>query len=396
MALILLDGGETSVLVDGGVVREVSARGGVPAGARRVDCVGNAVRPGEVNAHTHLYSGLAPLGMPAPAPPPENFVQILERVWWRLDRALDEASLAASARLYLAEALLLGTTSVVDHHESPAFVAGSLDVLGDAAESVGCRLVTCYGATDRNGGPPEGEAGLAECRRFVRDNRRPNVSGVVGLHASFTVSDATVTRAGDLARELGVPMHVHVAEDSADVVDAKRRGAPGPLERLTALGALPRGSIVAHGVCLSAEQVAAADAAGLWLVHNPRSNAGNRVGRAEALSASRHVALGTDGWAADMRQERTAAVVPIAPDASRSLARALWGVSFELEPNAAADLVVWHRAEDADLPGVAPRHVIVGGRLVVEDGRLCGADLGTIRAEAARQAERLFARMRSL
>lgn len=397
MALIFLDGGSApSIVIEGGLVRDVRLGGAVPEGARRLDCVGNVVRPGEVNAHTHLYSGLAPLGMPAPAVPPQSFVEILERVWWRLDRALDAESLSAAARHYLAESLLFGTTTVVDHHESPSFIEGSLDVLGDAAESIGCRLVTCYGATDRNGGVDEGEAGLAECHRFARENRRPRVKGVVGVHASFTVSDATVMRAGELARELSSPVHVHVAEDAADVDDARRRGAAGPLERLKALGALPRGSIVAHGVCLSREQVAQADRDGLWLVHNPRSNANNKVGRAESLAASRHVALGTDGFAADMRAERAAAVVPIRPDAARALAAELWGMPFAVEPNSAADLVVWRSADDAERPGARPRHVIVGGQLVVEDGRLVTADVGAIRAEAERQAERLFARMRDL
>lgn len=397
MALIFLDGGSApSIVLEDGVVRDVRLGGDVPAAAHRLDCVGNVVRPGEVNAHSHLYSGLAPLGMPAPAVAPRNFVEILQRVWWRLDRALDADSLSAAARYYLAESLLLGTTAVVDHHESPSFIAGSLDVLGDAAASVGCRLVTCYGSTDRNGGAGEGEAGLEECRRFARENRRPWVKGIVGLHASFTVSDATVMRAGELARELSVPVHVHVAEDAADVDDARRRGAAGPLERLKALGALPRGSIVAHGVCLSREQVEQADRDGLWLVHNPRSNAGNKVGRAESLAASRHVALGTDGYEADMRAERAAAVVPIHPDASRALAAELWGLPFAVEPNSAADLVVWRSADDAERPGARPRHAIVGGQLVVEDGRLVSADFEAIRREASRQAERLFARMREL
>ena len=80
--------------------------------------------PGFVNAHTHIYSALAPYGMPPATPPPENFLQILERVWWRLDRALDEPSLRASARLYAAESLLYGTTTLIDHQESPSFIEG--------------------------------------------------------------------------------------------------------------------------------------------------------------------------------------------------------------------------------------------------------------------------------
>jgi cytosine/adenosine deaminase-related metal-dependent hydrolase len=257
-----------------------------------------------INAHTHVYSGLAPFGMPAPEPPPEAFLQILERVWWRLDRALDERSLRASARLYAAESRLLGTDTLIDHHESPSFVEGSLDVLADACEDFGLRAVLCYGATERNGGRDEARRGLAECRRFHRANRRPDVRGVVGLHASFTVSDDTAREAGELARELGTVVHVHVAEDGCDADDARRRGYAGPLERLLALGALPPGSILAHGVHLSAGQVRRARDAGLWIVQNPRSNRGNRVGYPGHHSESDRVALGTDGYPSDLAEEK--------------------------------------------------------------------------------------------
>ncbi len=148
---------------------------------------------GFVNAHTHLYSGLAPLGMPAPDRAPENFPEILERIWWRLDRALDARALRASARYYVAHALRLGTVALIDHHESPAFIEGSLDVLADACQALGMPALLCFGATERNGGREEARRGLAECRRFIRENRRPLVRGHVGLHASFTVSDENVS-----------------------------------------------------------------------------------------------------------------------------------------------------------------------------------------------------------
>jgi cytosine/adenosine deaminase-related metal-dependent hydrolase len=259
-----------------------------------------------VNAHTHLYSGLAPLGMPAPDRAPENFPEILERVWWRLDRALDARALRASARYYVAHALRLGTVALVDHHESPAFIEGSLDVLANACQELGMPALLCFGATERNGGRAEAERGLAECRRFIRENRRPLVRGVVGLHASFTVSDATIREAASLCAELGTVLHVHMAEDVADVEDARRRGYEGPLERLAALGALPVGSILAHGVHLTAAQVRDAAARGCWLVQNPRSNRGNCVGYPAALGASDRVALGTDGYPSDGAAEQDA------------------------------------------------------------------------------------------
>jgi hypothetical protein len=373
-----------------------------------------------VNAHTHLYSGLVPLGMPAPPRAPQSFVEILELVWWRLDRALDERSLRASARLYVAEALLAGTTTLVDHHESPCFIEGSLDVIAEEADRLGARLLVTYGATERNGGRDEARRGLAECARFIREGRFARVKGVVGLHASFTAGDETVREAGEMARALGVPVHVHVAEDRADVEDAKRRGYAGPLERLMALGAVPAGSILAHGVWLGEAQVQAADAAGAWLVQNPRSNAANKVGYPRHLGASDRVAVGTDGFPADMRAEDRA----LSEEAARNGDDEVWqrpghgAIRGEPPSTAAGPPIGW-------LPSLAYRHtggwrlckelfgeeirdtmlglegepqweVIAGGRPVVQEGRLVYGDIEEIRAHAREQAARLWARMAAL
>ncbi|MGZ7031406.1 MAG: amidohydrolase family protein [Thermoanaerobaculia bacterium] len=256
-------------------------------------------RSGDLNAHTHLYSGLAPFGMARPST--SNFLEILQKIWWRLDRALDERSLRAAARLYVAEALQLGTTMLIDHHESPNFIEGSLDVLADVCQELGMRALLCYGATERNFGRDEAVRGLRECERFIRSNRRPLVRGAVGLHASFTVSDDTIREAGDLCRSLGVRLHVHVAEDLCDVRDAQRRGYATPLQRLYVLGALVPGSILAHGVHLTDDDLGILERQELWVVENPRSNEANGVGRPPRLHS--HIALGTDGFPSDMAAE---------------------------------------------------------------------------------------------
>lgn len=349
---------------------------------------------GAINAHTHLYSGLAPLGMPAPDPEPETFLHILERVWWRLDRALDEESLRAAARLYVGEALLAGTTTLVDHHESPHFIEGSLDVLADVCEELGIRAVLCYGATERNGGRDEARRGLEECHRFITTNTRSMVRGVVALHASFTVSDETVVEAGEMCRELDSALHVHMAEAASDVEDARRRGYAGPLERLIALQALPPGSILAHGVHLDESQVRTASEHGLWLVQNPRSNRGNGVGYPSSLAASRRVAVGTDGYPARLEDEVQALIegaVEHGDDEASVVSRLAAGHLLAAEllgDEVHADAVF--RGDD----GV--QTVVVGSRTVVEDGRLTGADIRSIRSEAARQAPRLWARMKAL
>jgi cytosine/adenosine deaminase-related metal-dependent hydrolase len=306
--------------------------------------------------------------MPTPAHSPGSFLEILELVWWRLDRALDERSLRAAARYYVAEALAAGTGALVDHHESPNFIEGSLDVLADECQALGMPALLCYGATERNGGRTEAQRGLAECRRFARDNRRPLVRGLVGVHASFTVSDDTLREAGELCQEVNTVLHVHLAEDGADVADARQRGYAGPLERLRALGALPRGSILAHGVHLTRDQVREAERLGCWLVHNPRSNRGNRVGYASRLAASRRVALGTDGYRSDMLEE---------VQALRQEARA-----------------------NGDDESRAEQCLAAGGALMTERfGEVparCespAANLEPIAAEAAAEAQRLWQRM---
>jgi cytosine/adenosine deaminase-related metal-dependent hydrolase len=364
-----------------------------------------ALSTGCVNAHTHIYSGLAPFDMPTPRETPVSFIEILERVWWRLDRALDAEALRAAARFYVAEALLHGTTALIDHHESPDFIEGSLDVIADACQELGMRALLCYGATERNGGRDEARRGLTECRRFIGANARPLVRGAVGLHASFTVSDQTVRQAAALCLELGTVLHVHVAEDVADVLDAMKRGARGPLERLLSLDALPAGSILAHGVHLTEPQVRLADQHRLWLIQNPRSNEGNGVGYPRALWASTRVALGTDGYPSDLHAELDALArlaryhpheepagatgVVQRLEAGRRLIRerfgpeSLSGDRVALEPGGPG-------------AGCRARTVAVAGRVVVEDGRLVTADLAEIRAHAREQAARLWPRMEAI
>jgi cytosine/adenosine deaminase-related metal-dependent hydrolase len=382
--------GRSVAIVDGRVVAAA------PQGATHLACADGEIEPGAVCAHTHLYSGLARYGMPPADPPPRNFLEILQKVWWRLDRALDGESLRAAARDYVARALLAGTTTLVDHHESPNLIEGSLTILAEACEEIGVRALVCYGASERNFGREEARRGLAECRRVAVS---PLVRGLVGLHAGFTISDETAREAGALARELQTVVHVHIAEDQADVDDARRRGCPGPLERLLSLDALPQGSILAHGVRLNRDEVRRAADAGCWFVHNPRSNEGNRVGYAGALSAAKRVALGVDGWDPDMAAEDAAlrrlagqngdADVGGRLAMGSTLAAERFGAEAEpLAPGSLGDLVVRR-------DGVVWR-VVVGGRVVVENGVLATADTAAITAEARAQATRLWARMATI
>jgi len=314
-----------------------------------------AHRPDLVIAHTHLYAALA-RWMPLPPVPAGDLGAILEQIWWRLDRALDERSLRMAARVGIADAVAAGATCLFDHHESPRFIDGSLDVIADEMERAGVRGVVAYGITARNGGAAEWRAGLAENERFLRENRRPLVRGLVGVHACFTVPDPALGAAADLARVHGTGLHLHVAEDAVDR-DAVRR-----LEQADAL--VPR-SVFAHAVHLGEDEIRRLAALPGWLVHNPRSNRGNGVGYARLGAAGARVALGTDGWDGDVLAEAAALsecaaaafeVVDVDArlEAGRRLAREHFGdtpcrpraVGYDADEARAEALRVWARMQE--------------------------------------------------
>jgi putative selenium metabolism protein SsnA len=387
-------------------------------GEEVLDLDGALVLPGLVNAHTHLYSALA-RGMPGPGEPPRGFVEILEKVWWRLDRALDEESVHLSGLVGAIEAARSGTTVLVDHHASPSCVPGSLATLRRAVEEVGLRAVLCYETTDRNGLDGR-DAGIAENRAFLASGPTALTRGRVGAHASFTLSDESLDLLSAAARDLGSSVHIHVAEDRFDVEDSRRRCGAGVVERLRRHGLLGPGALLAHGVHLAPEEVAEAQEAGAWLLHCPRSNMNNAVGRAPT-TAFRRAALGTDGLDQNMLAEGRAAFLGMR-DAGRAdaagatlallvgghrLAGATFGLPLgRLDAGAPADLVVLDYRPPTPLTaenlaghllfGLDRSHVrstMVAGRFVLRDRRITGVDEAAVFAGARRAAETLWVRM---
>jgi len=335
--------------------------------------------PGLVCAHHHLYSALA-RGMPAPPRTPSGFVEILEMVWWRLDRALDLESIRWSAMLGALEALERGCTAVIDHHESPEAIEGSLTVIADACAEVGVRVNCAYGITDRHGA--DGALrGLAENERFLRDGGR----GMVGVHAAFTCTDGTLEAAAGLAAEMGVGVHVHVAEGPGDA-DA--------VDRLRDLAA--DDWMLVHGVHLPDDHGLAGT-----MVHNPRSNMNNAVGYARPARFANPIALGSDGIGADMLDEFRLAYVRHREDDVTASPEAAWGwlaTGWDLFPEARSDRVTWSYADMdpwclAFTTGVGPLTVEVDGELVLVDGRPTRVDPDEIRARAAEEAVRLHRRI---
>lgn len=335
--------------------------------------------PGLVCAHHHLYSALA-RGMPAPPKTATTFQGILEQIWWRLDTALDLDMIEWSAKLAALEALEAGTTGIIDHHESPNAIEGSLSVVAKACAEVGVRVLTAYGVTDRHG-PDGARRGIEENRRFISEGG----NGLVGIHASFTCSQETLTAAADLADELGVGVHIHVCEGPED------RDAPAKLEGLT-----NDKWLLAHCVHLPTDHELNGT-----ILHNPMSNLNNAVGYANPARFGNPVALGTDGIGGNVIESfRLAYVmqrsvdVTASPDSAWSWLETGW----DLMPEAKEDLVTWsYQPMDpwhlAFTSGVRPIRVEVDGQVVLEDGVPTMVDPVEIRAKASEQAARLHARL---
>lgn len=337
----------------------------------------SAVTSGMVCSHHHLYSTLA-RGMPAPPRQPTKFIEILEQVWWRLDVALDEEMIRWSAMLGAVEALQSGTTAIVDHHESPSTIEGSLSLIADACAAVGVRTNLAYGVTDRHGADGA-RRGLTENERFLRSGGR----GMVGVHAAFTCTDGTLAAAAELAAEMGVGVHIHVAEGPDDA-DAGRR-----------LQALARTDWhLVHCVYLDRELPGT-------IAHNPRSNMNNSVGYARPAARPNRIVLGTDGIGADMLEEARLAFVRLREDDVTASPDIVWrwlDNGYELFPEARHDRVTWSY-DHADspwhvafTPGIRALDVVSAeGQVLLQHGKPTLVDEGEVRAKAAEQAQRLFA-----
>src|SRR3954463_4247492 len=344
-------------VADGKIV-SLGANAAAEPGDEIVNCGGAVLMPGLVNGHTHLYSALA-AGMPAPPRAPRNFLEILQLIWWRLDRAHTLESVEMSGLIGALAAVRCGTTTLIDHHASPNAIDGSLSVLENGIAAIGCRGVLCYEVTDRNQAN-EAKAGLAENERYIRECQTRadgRFAGMVGAHASFTLEEESLIRCVDLARRLKSGVHIHAAEDPVDEQISRERFGCGLIERFKRVGLLEvPNTIFGHGTHLSDTDIGVVnETATISLAHNPNSNMNNGVGYTPVVKFSRLPQLGTDGIGADMwREARTAefkshdAGLPLTFGASLQMlgqsarfASKCLGVKLGvLEPGAAADLVM--------------------------------------------------------
>lgn len=412
--------------VDGGLIAEVGASVVPQEGDEVVDCGGAVVTPGLVNGHTHLYSALA-AGMPAPPRVPKDFHEILELIWWRLDRAHDLESVEVSGQMGALAALRCGTTTLIDHHASPQAIENSLTHLENGIARVGCRGVLCYEVTDRNA-PDEAERGLAESARYAESCAGGNhFAAMVGAHASFTLEEASLAGCVELAKRLELGVHIHVAEDPVDEKITCEKFGVGLLDRFEKHGLLDvPNTIFAHCTHLDESQIKRLSELEntIRLAHNPNSNMNNGVGYTPVAKWQQTPLLGTDGIGADMwREARTAQFksndaglavafgepLKMISQAAQFASKALGVRLGVLEQGAVADVVVtrYTPATPLDATNLAGhflfamgpefvRHVMIDGRWCLKEGEVTNCDEPSLRAHSVDVARRLHERMTSL
>jgi putative selenium metabolism protein SsnA len=383
-----------ALLLENGRIARIAPKEAIPGPFDQViDAGGQVVMPGLVNAHMHFYSTLVRgLGKMAPS---AHFQEVLDHLWWRLDRQLSLDDVEVSAQVVLLDAIRKGTTTLVDHHASPHAITGSLDRIAKAVKAAGVRACLCYEVSDRDG-EAIATKGLEENARFARRCARegdPHLRALFGLHAAFTLSDATLDRAAALGKELGIGFHVHVAEAASDVTTNVEKYGLTPAARLHAHGLLGGQSIAAHAVHVSEVDIDLLAASGTFVAHNPQSNLNNAVGIADLLkltSRGVHVGLGTDAmtvnmleeirvamWAQHLRQDNpSCGFMEVANTLfvrNPELASRLWGFPIgTLEEGAAADVILVDYHPPTPLNSeTALGHLIFGISQATVDTTIC-------------------------
>lgn len=431
----VLDSGSVEILPDGtiGAVHPNPQ----PSTPNPQDAEGRVLMPALINCHTHLYSTLA-RGLALPGRPPRNFPEILRKLWWRLDCALNPDDIYHSALIGLIDSAKNGVATLIDHHSSPNACPGSLDRIEQAFREVGLRGALCYETSDRNG-PAKAAEAIQENIRFIEGHslwgrpsglhdglppggtrREPSrqaeslphddmVGATFGLHASFTLGDRTLRRCVEANESLHAGFHIHVAEDFCD------RNA---VRRLDKAGVLDERTLAAHCLHISATDMNTLARHRVNVIHNPQSNCSNGVGVAKTPELIRHgvtVGLGSDGYSPRIWDEFKTALHLQKPGArdpapllnNRSIIQKLWGLNLgRIEPGAKADLILVDYYPPTPLRpdnllghllfGVSNAPIdslIVSGRFVVRNRQCVTVDERAIAEKAAVQAKSLWSRL---
>ncbi len=373
-----------------------------------IDCQDKYVTKSMACGHHHAYSALA-TGMPAPAKVPGNFYEILKYIWWNLDKALDLEMIEYSALLTAIACAKAGTTFIIDHHASPFAIEGSLETIAKAFDKVGVQHLLCYEISDRDG-VDHANLGLHETENYLK-----NWQGLVGLHASFTLTKHTLAKAADLARKYNSGIHVHVAEDLYDQEQCVEIHNKRVIERFEDYGILqlPK-SIFVHCLYLTNNERRLIKDSGIYIAQNTDSNLNNSVGIFKSCGLGSHIMYGTDGMHSDMIQTaRNSFLVgqdndpvdcELAYNRLRNVNRYIAANQFT--GDGANNLMVldYQPATDFNSDNFLGhfiyaintthiQHVISNGKLIVNDRRMVNVNETDIKAHSRELSKKLWNRM---
>lgn len=443
------------ILVQGDVIREVGSPGlAAPDSARVIDASDRIVMPGMVNGHTHGHGTLAK-GLVEDHWSLELYLNGSPGL--NANRALEDKYL--TAQLAAAEMALMGCTACYDlYFEFPMPSPEGMEAAARAYQDVGIRAVlapmvadhSLYQAlpglldaipaalrplTERFMLAPR-EATVVSMRKIFagwpadRDKVRPAVAPTIPLHCS----DAFLTDCRDLAQEFGLMVQTHLAESKTQAVLGHRKYGKSLAAHMASLGLVSERFSAAHGIWIDDEDVKLLADAGAALVHNPLSNLrlGSGLARIQPmLQRGLNVGIGTDAACTsdtlnmyesarlasyisriqthESQRWLTGRDVLAMATAGGATALGLGDRIGRLIPGFKADIVFLDACSFNYVPlndpmrqvafgenGAAVKMVMVGGRIIVEDGRLLTVDRDKLRHQAQAAAERLGAASREL
>lgn len=420
-----LDSG--AVVIDGAVIQAVGALEDMRAkypDAEFVDAKGGVIMPGLINAHTHIYSGLA-RGLAINGHNPTNFLEVLEGMWWNIDRHLTLDGTRASAYATILDCIRDGVTTIFDHHASFGAIPGSLFAIEDVAQELGMRACLCYEVSERDGAEKTLQSiqENADFARHCKDKNDDMIKAMFGGHALFTISDKTFEQM--VAANNGMTgYHIHVCEGMNDVYDSMKNYGTRSVNRLLYHGILGEKTILGHCIHVSPAEMDIIKETGTMIVNNPESNMGNAVGCSPVLHFFQKgilVGMGTDAYTHDMLEslkvflpmQRHNACNPNvgwceATDMLFKNNAKIGAKYFEkplgvLEPGAAADIIVMDYKpftpfSDANIDGHMLfgmmgkncRTTIINGKILYKDREFVGIDEDKINAWTLEQATQLW------
>lgn len=420
-----------AVLVKGNVIEEIGdfeALKKAHPEEEVLDAQGGLIMPGMICAHSHIYSSYA-RGM-ATTGPNDNFFNILENTWWKLDRQLQLEDIKLNAYTTYAESIKSGVTTVIDHHSSGHCVAGSLFSIEEAAKQMGMRTSLCFETTDRDGKEAT-KAAIKENVDFIKhtmqDDNGDMIKGLFGMHASFTISDETMSLIKQEMQGVDAGYHIHVTEGIEDQYDSLKKYGRKVGERLYDWGILGDKTLAVHCIHLSQGELDIIKATDTSVVTNPESNMNNAVGCPPVVAMLKkgiRVGLGTDAYTQDMFESMKVSNIlqshhlsdptvgfmetkVLQMDNNPTICSKYWNKPLgKIEKGAYADIIVvdykphtpigennWFGHLLFGVNGGMVQHTMINGKLVMKNRVILTADMDKINADSAQRAKEIWKNM---